>query len=99
MSNSEHTPGPWCLGAFRHGGSFPGVDVGAADGSNIAIVHHEEIDRPAVETRANACLVAAAPELLGAAEKALSYMRLHRYADEAWADDLAAAINKAKGKG
>lgn len=41
---------------------------------------------------ANARLIAAAPELLRAAIAALHYMRLHKYADQAWADDLEAAI-------
>jgi hypothetical protein len=30
--------------------------------------------------------------LLAAAQAALHYMRLHQYADQAWADDLATAI-------
>lgn len=34
----------------------------------------------------------AAPGLLAAARAALHYMRLHKYADQAWADDLEAAI-------
>ena len=29
-----------------------------------------------------------------AAQAALNYMRLHKYADQAWADDLEAALNK-----
>lgn len=33
--------------------------------------------------------------LLQAARNALHYMRLHKYADQAWADDLEAAIVKA----
>ena len=41
---------------------------------------------------ADAKLIAAAPELLNAASAALHYMRLHQYADQAWADDLEAAI-------
>lgn len=41
---------------------------------------------------ADARLIAAAPELLKAASAALHYMRLHKYADQVWADDLEAAI-------
>lgn len=41
---------------------------------------------------ADAKLIAAAPGLLAAARAALHYMRLHKYADQAWADDLEAAI-------
>lgn len=40
-------------------------------------------------------LMAAAPELLDAASKALKYMRAHKYADKALADDLESAIRKA----
>ncbi len=48
-------------------------------------------------TEANASLIEAAPDLLIAGKNALSYMRLHKYADQAWADDLEKAINKASG--
>jgi len=34
-------------------------------------------------------------ELVSAASKALNYMRMHNYADQAWADDLEAALKKA----
>ena len=37
-------------------------------------------------------------DLLAASKAALHYMRLHKYADQAWADDLEAAIAKAEGK-
>jgi len=37
-------------------------------------------------------------ELLQAAKAALHYMRLHKYADQAWADDLERAIAKAEGR-
>jgi len=35
---------------------------------------------------------AGAPDLLTAARAALQYMRMHKYADQAWADDLESAI-------
>ena len=41
--------------------------------------------------------IAALPELMAAAKSALHYMRLHKYADQSWADDLEAAIAKAEG--
>ncbi len=46
----------------------------------------------------NARLIAAAPDLLEASKAALEYMRLHKYADQAWADDLEWAIAKAEGR-
>lgn len=42
--------------------------------------------------RSRAERYAAVPELLKAASAALHYMRLHKYADQTWADDLEAAI-------
>lgn len=41
--------------------------------------------------------VAAVADLIEKAEAALHYMRLHRYADQAWADDLAAALARMNG--
>lgn len=71
--NAKHTPGPWALGQ-------PGAEqfedvlvpdgkrvIWAPDGMEVALAR----DRGG-ETRANACLVAAAPELLAALK---SFMR------------------------
>ena len=55
------------------------------DGVEVARVCYPNRD-------ADAKLIAAAPGLLAAARAALHYMRLHKYADQAWADDLEAAI-------
>jgi len=44
-------------------GTAPGCDIGAADGSNIALVHHQADDRTPTETIANARLIAKAPEM------------------------------------
>lgn len=59
-----------------------------ADGFEVARVCYPNRD-------ADARLIAAAPELLAAARAALHYMRLHKYADQAWADDLESAITLA----
>jgi len=40
---------------------------------------------------------AAVAELIETSAAALQYMRLHRYADQAWADDLAAALARVQG--
>jgi hypothetical protein len=50
------------------------------------------------ESYANARLIAAAPELYAAAEKALYFMRLYKYASQDVADDLEAALKKARGE-
>lgn len=42
--------------------------------------------------------ISALPELLTASKSALAYMRLHKYADQSWADDLDRAIAKAEGR-
>jgi hypothetical protein len=79
---SAPRPGPWHISEHTEGSSALIYD---ADGFEVARVCYPNRD-------ANARLIAAAPELLKAASAALHYMRLHKYADQAWADDLAAAI-------
>lgn len=89
---TAHTPGPWCV--IAHGGylhistdspnPWPIVDVKSAQ---------TELDD---EERANARLIASAPELLGALEEVMSSdpdMPSH----EATMDAAEAAIAKAKG--
>lgn len=70
------TPGTWHASkTFRATGYAPGVDVGSSNGSNIALVHHDRLDRDAAETRANALLMAASKDLyeaLKAAEQFIS---------------------------
>lgn len=41
--------------------------------------------------------VAAVARLIETSAAALQYMRLHQYADQAWADDLAAALARVQG--
>lgn len=70
---SKHTRGPWHAGNIRiqgAGAQFYGCDVGAKNGSNVAIVLHQSTDREASETIANARLIAAAPDLLEALRRA-----------------------------
>lgn len=77
-----HRQGPWHVSEHTDGRDALVYD---ADGFEVARVCYPNRD-------ADARLIAAAPELLKAASAALHYMRLHKYADQAWADDLAAAI-------
>ena len=92
----SHTPGPWELAHEQHSRY---CHVNSVDWGMFAsvVVRMQGMDCDCPEGLANARLIAAAPELLEAAEKALHYMRLHKYADQAWADDLASAISKARG--
>lgn len=55
------TPGPWHQSDHCFRANAPGSDIGASNGANIALVHHEPIDRDARETVANAALIANAP--------------------------------------
>ena len=67
--NTRHTPGPWFATALRKQGADPskdGCDIGADNGSNVAIALHQASDRTDSETVANARMIAAAPDLLAA---------------------------------
>ena len=68
-----HTPGPWHASTnFRTSGKAPGIDIGAANGANVALVHYdaaEYMDSDRGEVRANARLIAAAPEMLALLER------------------------------
>lgn len=92
----SHTPGPWKLVPAKRP-SYRFVSANEWNKFARVVVHMEDNESDSKEGVANAHLIAAAPELLEAAEKALHYMRLHKYADQAWADDLASAIKKARG--
>ena len=99
---SKNTPGPWhssptCLGAA--------FDIGAEDGSNIAFVSGPDCNG-AEEFRANALLIAAAPDMLGALKAAeeladvMEHLTACRSDDEwVWAaqSKIKAAISKAEG--
>ena len=93
----SHTPGPWSFELYPDGGFD--IETNPDDvGKYMVIASRNSHQKIKQEMHANARLIAAAPELLEAAEKALHYMRLHKYADQAWADDLASAISKARGE-
>jgi len=79
---SKHTPGPWYCGTFRPVGNRPGIDIDAADSANIALCHYEKTEMTATETKANARLIASAPELLAALQAILN-----RYIDLAGSGD------------
>ena len=103
---TEHTPAPWLRS--RSGNQFQivaGSDLNGEPNELIATVHPAAItiDRePCDETRANARLVASAPDLLSALEALLhSAESLHASCDhsEPKSFEIArAAIAKAKGE-
>lgn len=85
----QHTPGPWVIGqeatdlmACPEGGRFHAID--APDGNHYALAVvvtqlSDPTEKSTEQLQANARLIAAAPELLAALQRAI---------DEAVADDL-----------
>lgn len=63
--STQHTPGPWKFAHDRN-------DLIVHDGDDVAYVDTLIPERPKAEQRANARLIAAAPELLEAARIALA---------------------------
>ena len=81
MTDTRHTPGPWRIGDA--GFTVFGPPKPGALAETIA----------PVKSRANARLIAAAPDLLAALQAALPIGGPHRW----WHDDARAAIAKATG--
>lgn len=75
MSDTKHTPGPWKYTQTKTGCDY---GISAPGCSNVlAEVYEEFIGRGVyepLEARANARLIAAAPELLAALEKCMEYI-------------------------
>lgn len=97
----KHNEPPWHCSTFRRYGEAPGIDVGASDNATVARVLIEEGGDYESEQfcKANARLIAAAPELLSA----LNAMLTHTGIDEDdWNkltfDQARRAIAKAEGK-
>lgn len=96
-----HTPGPWhChyLGSLATGITTASIDEFNKEGDRgdlIAWVPHDRNEE------ANAALIAAAPDLLAACQRVISYWNCGpRYIDGVDVDDVVkAAINKAEGRG
>lgn len=89
---SAHTPGPWRV--YPAGSSVPHYDVCprvVADKPSGRCAHEDPSD-------ADAALIAAAPDLLQAAQDALAWIdpTLNEHA-QGVVDDLRAAIAKARG--
>jgi len=75
----KHTPGPWFVG---NAPSHSAKAYARRPGDNVRLVanceQHEWIERSAAENRANARLIAAAPELLEACRECLAALRDYR---------------------
>jgi hypothetical protein len=114
MSDTKHTPGPWAILDDKEP-SAPGIEAPSVEFSVVVIGYpqHDAGDDAGVHGRtpeekmANACLIAAAPDML----QALDWIRdgVQTALDEAespsldalvlWLAHSEAAIAKAKGEG
>ena len=92
---TSHTPGPWedCLESKGIIRSVNSKQPNAIE----SIVARTEIENP--EERANARLIAAAPDLLEAAKLSLKMLEFNPGKDHPACDILRAAIKKAEGEG
>jgi len=89
---SKHTPGPWALQVDEEIIYSQGADFEP----QIAITYKREANLDGLlEERANARLIAAAPELLGALKALIKFGLCEN--EQVWADALS-AIAKAEGR-
>jgi hypothetical protein len=102
MSKQNHTPAPWAVD-INTNHAHEAETIRGADNVRIAAtykIHEHRADRMGAyyETRANARLIAAAPELLEALKVAESELRYHAATRNSEALNIVrAAINKATG--
>jgi hypothetical protein len=78
QTHTQHTPGPWCAGIFGETVIHPETgDIIARPGENFSIIS------PSDELRANAALIASAPDLLMAMKELFKQCAMiHRYGGE-----------------
>lgn len=102
---SKHTPGPWAYGGREFN------DVREADGELVAVALHLRVKKPErsiAEAKANARLIAAAPDLLAVLKAFSDYVHQEQSATDGavtysttainhWAFLARAAIAKATG--
>lgn len=100
MSNTKHTPGPWGQ-KYITGSSANEV---LANGKRIALVlQYDVLQKRVADFRtceANAKLIAAAPELLASATKAMDFLKSRYnlgFDGEKIADELETVTKKANG--
>ena len=90
--SAKHTPGPWTQGKSEIGADCVWLN-GATEPKDEMGPSHTWID---CGTRANACLIAAAPDLLDALQ-AFPGFTDDATAGDAWLEKMRAAIAKAIG--
>jgi hypothetical protein len=93
------TYSPLICGNFRGIGESPGIDIGAEDGSNVALVHFDPLDTPKEKTIAYARLFCAAHDLLESLKDAANQLEASGLCfDHPTIVRYRAAIAKAEGK-
>ena len=101
MTNAAHTPGPWDFDDYADHVSYFSDATKRKGDYDFRVEFPDEM--PKAEAEANACLIAAAPELLEAledmAELVEANLVTHEVHDNAWQevfDKALAAISKAR---
>lgn len=92
----KHTPGPWKFASDQH--SDYQHAIAAENGKHVGAAYHNHPCRMTAEEKANARLIAAAPELLEACETALTNLSPLYASDHLVIRRLTAAIKKTKGE-
>lgn len=90
---SEHTPGPWKTRETEEHWGRINVHIEGPDDLELACAYQ----RTSSENKANARLIASAPEMLAALEELLD-IEGPQPGTAAWADKTRALIAKAKGE-
>lgn len=92
-----HTPGPW--DAFATAQHEIRITTGGPAGHLICTLPIRRNPGRVLINLANGRLIAAAPDMLAALEKAVAGYRVYTHADQAVLDQMRAAIAKARGEG
>lgn len=98
MRKFKHTPGPWKVSVENEGSIFGDLNNPKHDGDSpyIGTVAGIGPDKKNKECKANAKLIAAAPELLAAIVEALDFIKAHNhYVAAGMIDKLQSVIGNA----
>jgi hypothetical protein len=88
MTRTPHTKGPWALSQYRHGLRIVSEDHPSVDENAIICeLEPEEVFGTTEEIKANARLIAAAPDLLAALKEAAAQFRWYVELHNAKGDD------------
>lgn len=97
MAADKHTPGPWeVLDGRRIGVTLPSSVEGCGFDSHCVALTHS--DRPEINAEANACLIAASPDLLAALRRCAQRILTDEGVNSPIYQMAKAAIDKAEGK-